>query len=356
MKTGIIIALVSLSAAVSGRAEVVLLKNGDRLSGDWIRIISEKVVFKSDVVGEVSIPVAKLEKFSPAGPAVVLLRGGQTFSGEISLGKGGEWEVQGEQEKKTFASTSVLAIYPEKVYQPGSSASSKQPWRNWRGRGNFGYSLLRGDRRAGTLTLGLDAMRRQPDLPDLSERSRTHFSAQMLLASTREPSGIGTSANSLTSSLRQDFLFTPHNFVFTLGQLEHIEAQSLNLRQTYGVGLGRDVLRNPQVTLSLLDGVTLVKERFQTSERRKDSEGLFGEKLTVMLSDRVGINHGLNLYPSLSNAGAYRADGTFVLSTRISSRLSLTTGLTDRYISRPLPGRQRNEVLLTTGLGVNFGR
>jgi putative salt-induced outer membrane protein YdiY len=356
MRNRIWLLVAILGVVTSGKSEVIVFANGDRLTGTWVRMVDGKLLFKSETVGEASIPVAKVQSFSPSGAAVVLLKGGQSLSGHISLREGGQWEVRTDQGAKILTAESVNAVYPQELFVPRGPGSSRKPWKNWRGRGTLGASLLRGDRQAGSLSLGVEGTRRQPDLPGLTEHSRTNFSLSLLLASTREFSGVSTRAATVASKLQQDFLFTPRNFVFVFGQLEHIDTQSLGLRQTYGTGLGRDLIRKPRVELSFLGGVTLVRERFQTGERRKDAEGVLGESVGWKLSDRVSVTHGLNFFPSLSQAGEFRFETSSTLLTRISSRLSLTIGFADRYLSRPLPAHEKNEVQLTTGLGFELGR
>ena len=342
-----------LVMAVAARAEVVILKNGDRLTGHWTSVVEAKLLFKSDVVGDVSIPIDQIRSFAPAETVVVLLPKGETVSGNLSVADGEKLEVRNASATRTFAAASVEAIYPEAIEGAGGS---RKPWRNWRFNGNLGYSLLRGDRTANTASLGLDAVRRQPNLPGLKERWRTNFSASGLIADARDFTGVHTSANAAAATLRQDFLFTAHNFAFVLGQIEHDEAQSLDIRQTYGTGVGRDLVDRPRALFSALVGVTLVRERFQTLQPRTSSEALTGEKLSLKITDRVSFDHQLNFYPGLSRAGEYRLDGSLLLSTHIVSWLSLTTGVTDHYLSQPLGGHHHNETLLTAGLGFNFGK
>ncbi|PYV22979.1 MAG: hypothetical protein DMG24_15245 [Acidobacteria bacterium] len=353
MRPSFCLILIMLSMAVAARAEVVILKNGDRLTGHWTSVIEGKVMFKSDVLGDVSIPIDQIGSFAPEETVVVLLPKGQTVSGNLTVADGAKLEVRNAGTTRTFAAASVEAIYPEAVE---GAQGSRMPWRNWRFNGNLGYSLLRGDRTATTASLGMDAVRRQPNLPGLRERWRTNFSASALIADTREFTGVHTSANAAAATLRQDFLFTVNNFVFVLGQVEHNEAQSLDIRQTYGTGVGRDLIHNPRAVFSALAGITVVRERFQTLEPRTSSEALAGEKLSLKITDRIGLDHQLNFYPGLSRAGEYRLDGSLLLSTHIVSWLSLTTGVTDHYLSQPLAGHHNNETLLTTGVGFNFGK
>jgi len=348
--------LAMLSMVPCARGDVVVLKNGDRLTGHWTSVVDGKVSFQSDLVGDVTIPLSQIQSFAPAEAVVVLLPEGETASGNMSVVNGEELVVRNSSGTRTLSANSARAIYPEAIYEPNGARRSRKPWRNWRGNGNLGYSLLRGDRHANSASLRFDAIRRQPDLPGLTERWRTNFSAGGLVADTREFSGVHTSANAGSASLRQDFLFTPHNFIFLLGQLEHDEAQSLNLRQTYGTGLGRDLITNSRAAFTGLAGATLVREKFQTQASHTASEGLVGERLNLKITERTSLDHSFNLYPGLSRTGEYRFDGSLFLSTRISSWLSVATGVTDHYLNFPLPGHHNNEAFLTTGLGVNFGK
>jgi hypothetical protein len=354
MKTIILVIAGTFCLAASGRPETVLFKNGDRVTGQWLRVNDGKLVFNAEALGEVTILLGKVQSFASERAAVVLLKNGQTVRGKLSLDASGDWQLKAEGTSRPVKANAVQAIYPAGIYEPRSPERSRKPWENWRGSGNFGYNLARGDRQAGTISIGVNATRRQPDLPGLGEHLRTHYFLTMLFAGTRSLDGVRSSANSVTSGLRQDFLFTPSNFVFVLGQLDHIQAQSLDLRQTYGAGLGHDLLRKRRSVFSFLGGTTYVRERFQGGVGRENTEGLLGERLGAQLSGRVRLDHLLNFYPNLSHAGRYRVDTTTTLSTKLFSRLSMTSTFTDRYLSFPLPGHKKNELLLTTGLGFSF--
>jgi putative salt-induced outer membrane protein YdiY len=348
------LALIVLLGAAPGRSEVVMFKNGDQLTGSWLRVVDGKMQFKAEVVGEVAIPIAKVRSFRSEKPAVVILKDGKSLRGGLSITESGEIELKSNGQATPVPTKSIVAIYPMKVYQPRGEERPPRPWTNWRGKGNFGYSLVRGDQDARTISLGVDATRRQPDLPGLRERFRTHYFLNLLFANTTSTSGIRVSANSVTSGLRQDFLFTPSNFVFLLGQLDHIQAQSLNLRQTYGGGFGHDLLHGPRLELSFLGGTTFVQEDFETPVKRRNVEGLVGEKFSWRIFERLSFAHFLNFYPNLTDRGEYRFDTTSTLSARVSSRLSFNTTFTRHFLSKPLPGRKNSETVLTTGLAIDF--
>jgi putative salt-induced outer membrane protein YdiY len=340
--------------ALTGRADVAHFKNGDRLTGEWLRVEGDKIVFKTETIGEIQIPTSQVESLESTTPAVLLLKGGKSVRGELALTPSGDWQVQTKTGEQVVAADSLEIIYPEQTYKEKGFGHKPKPWQNWKGKGALGYSLVRGDQSSRTLSVDFNATRRIPAVPYLEERSRTNYFLNMLFARSQTLEGLRISANTFTSGVRQDFTFTPRDFWFLLGQFDHSDTQSLNLRQTYGGGLGHDLVKRARVSLQVLGGMTFVKENFELQVHRKSAEALAGEKLSWKLTGWLGLDHVLSFYPNLTDRGEYRFDTSSTLSTRITSRLSFNTTFTDHFLSQPLPGRRQNEVILTTGLGVTF--
>ena len=64
--------LLSLIAAPLLRADTVLLKNGDRLTGTLERGTGNSVVFKSDMAGEITVSLDKVKELHSSGRFAVL--------------------------------------------------------------------------------------------------------------------------------------------------------------------------------------------------------------------------------------------------------------------------------------------
>jgi putative salt-induced outer membrane protein YdiY len=354
MKTLCILLLALIALPTALNAEVLTFKNGDRLSGRWLRVEGDKVIFKADAFGEVKIPLDKVKGFRSEQPAVLMLQNGRAVRGGVTLAPSGNWKVETAEGARELPAKEVAAVYPHQVFEQRTAEHRRRVLRSWRGKGSLGYNLAHGDTNAATLSINFDATRHRPNLPGLSDRLRTNFFLNMLFANTETGKGLRVSANNINSGVRQDFLFSPHNFWFVLAQLDHSQTQSLNLRQTYGAGLGRDLLHRPSLALQFLSGVTFVNENFQASVQQKHSEGLLGEKVHWQIASWLSLDNGMNFYPAVNWAGRYRIDGVASLSTRISPRLSFNATFTDHYLSRPLPNKQKNDLVLTTGLGLRF--
>ena len=60
-------------------------------------------------------------------------------------------------------------------------------------------------------------------------------------------------------------------------------------------------------------------------------------------------------FPNLTNGGEYRVNFDITLVTDISRRIGWQITLSDRYLSNPPPGFEKNDLLLTTGLKIKLG-
>jgi len=58
----------------------------------------------------------------------------------------------------------------------------------------------------------------------------------------------------------------------------------------------------------------------------------------------------------MSELGQYRGQFDTSMLTKLSTWLGWQITLSDRYLSNPLPGIKKNDLLLTTGLRLTFGR
>jgi putative salt-induced outer membrane protein YdiY len=353
----------------------VQFKNGDHLSGKWLKVEGTTIKFRSKVLGKIAIPVAKVSTFSIEQPLVVMLQNGKTISGDGAQLAAGTWTVQSPQGNKQVPSGNVTMILPAAAYHAAIAEAKEktEPWRGWKGGATFGYSLQNGDQNARTVSLGIAAVRHEPRMPGALERWRTNVNFNLLFANASSD-GVTVSSNSLTSSLRQDYFFQPQNFLFMLGQWDHILSQNLDLRQVYGGGYGRQLLSGPRVQFSLLAGATFANEKFSGTPAQQYAEALVGEHATFQFTKKVRINHSFTFYPNLSNRGQYRFDTASAIAFSLNSWLSANMGLTDYYISQIPSGSvstvttigsggqlttvsfpsHNNNITVTAGLGVNF--
>jgi putative salt-induced outer membrane protein YdiY len=352
---GFVLILLVFCTATLARAEQVHLKDGSVVTGDFQRLLNGNIIFKTDSVGTLTIPAANVTTFKSKNTVVVVLKGGKTADGIFSVMAAGVWQLESTAGITKLQPADVAAVYPFDVYMKENPAGSRRPWQDWKGQGALGYVLQESSQNSRSLSINFNGNRVEPTLPGMSPRRATHFSLNMAFATVTQ-SGVTTKANTLTSVLRQDFFIggDSRNYLFLQGQWDHIQPQELSVRQTYGGGVGRDLIRRPDFTFSVQGGLTYVRTSFATGELRNEMDALTAEKVVWTVFKRLRVNHEFDVYPSLTSVGDYRFNSLTALDAPISDRFSFNISLNDQYLSNPLPGTQANVLILSTGLGINF--
>ncbi|HEX5412658.1 MAG TPA: DUF481 domain-containing protein [Terriglobia bacterium] len=341
--------------SVVAKAEVIQLKNGDRLNGTFQRLLNGNIAFQTPQLGTLTIPAADITSFTSPTRVVVLLKGGKREDGIFEVTGSGAWQLRSANATTPVAPGDVVAVYPSQVYAKENPEGHRSLWQDWTGGGALGYVLQESSQNSRSLSISFASKRVEPRLEGLLPRRRTTVGFNLAYATVTQ-SGVTTRANTLTSILRQDFFIggDARNYLFVEGQWDHLQPQQLDLRQTYGGGIGRDVIRHAGFTFSVQGGATYVRTSFATGELRNEMEGLAGEKIVWTGFKHLSINHEFDFFPSLTSTGDYRFNSLTALDAPISKHLSFNIGLTDQYLSRPIPGTQGNVLILSTGLGVNF--
>jgi putative salt-induced outer membrane protein YdiY len=343
--------LAILCFAGSGRADVVTLKNGDRISGTLVTIKGGTLQLKSDILGALSIPMDKVATYSVDKPAAVIVKGKEPVQGAVQLSPSGDWQVKTNGGEQTIPAAKVDTIMPEDTYQV--MMATPKVWQAWKGGASLGESIQHGNQETNTFTTTISAVRERPAGPIFKKHLRTNFGLATLLSHADQDSSSVTS-HTITTNLRQDYLFSPSDFVFGVGQLDHISTEGLYLRQTVGGGFGRDVITSPRTTFSLIGGMTYQHEKFFTGAFDSTANGLVGETFGRQFSKRLRLDHSLSFYPNFSQLGEYRFDTTTAVSLKLSHRLSANASVIDLFLSNPPPGNKTNNITFSTGIGYSF--
>ena len=344
--------LASVGAGMSD-PDVVVLKNGDRITGAFVNVRGRNISLQTGALGTLTIPLAQVASVAVGEMVTVVPRAGEPRSGWLTLGPSGNWQITDDNSvTQTIDATAIDVILPVERYQSIVDHVAG-PFQDWTGTAGLGYSIQRGDQQNDTFTSTVDARRERPSALIFERHWRTNVHMTTLLTNAAEAeTSIGS--NTFSMSVRQDRLFAPGTFVFGIAQVDHVGTEGLLLRQTYGGGTGFDIVLGGRGTLSMFGGLTLVREEFTTGEAERTVQLLFGEKLRLQLTPRVRIDHAANASPNISVVGEYHLDTRTALDVKLTNRFSLNTGLIDLYLSNPAPGSRRNTFALTTGIAATF--
>ena len=366
----IVCALILLIGARSAEADLVVLANGDRVTGTFQSVHGTTLTMQTGALGNLTIPVVQIATIVVAEPVTVVVHGGAIVRGVIALEPSYTWDVTDDDGfGHTIAVSAVDVILPAARFQAMVDHVA-EPWQDWTGTANLGYSIQRGNQETNTFSSTIDSRRERPPAPVFTPHWRTNVHLTMLISNAIE-AGASIGSNTISSSVRQDILFAPGAFVFGIVQFDHVGTEGLSLRQTYGGGSGFDVPLTPRGTLSVFGGLTFVRESFSESAAQtavdqatgtasaadggqRSAQLLVGEKLRYQLTPRVRLDHTANAYPNVTIVGQYHLDTRSAVDVKLTNRFSLNTSLIDLYLSNPAPGSRRNNFALTTGIATTF--
>ncbi len=332
-----------LTAACTGRADTVILKNADRLTGEIIRLEKNKLVLKTDYAGMVQIDWGAVERLQSGKRFRVETDNQRQLTGLVSVSPRGV---------DVISQDDVVSIEPLRVVamEPASEAGAEEGfWKALEGSVDVGYSLARGNSRLSQSSLGVRTQYRTPAW-------RMQVDASSLFS--RQSDAPTTSRH--TGSLRLDRFLGTETFVFTLAALERDERQLLDLRANLGGGFGWKVLRSRRTELSLLGGATFVNEDFrrrgpeQTAPGGSSGESLIGYSLERSLLGRAVLTSKTSAFRNFFGPARYRITFDGGLRVPLAGPFTWNMRLFDRFDSRPPEGVLRNDYGWISSLGIAF--
>jgi hypothetical protein len=89
---------------------------------------------------------------------------------------------------------------------------------------------------------------------------------------------------------------------------------------------------------------------------RTSGEALVGEEITYKLSSRTSLKEKTVFFPNMSETGEFRLNFDTSAVMALKTWLGWQITFSDRYLSDPVIGAKSNDVLLSTGLRLTFGK
>jgi putative salt-induced outer membrane protein YdiY len=349
LKQTITLVILTLLFSAPAVADQLSLKNGDKLTGKIVKSDGKAVVIETEYAGTITIVWDSVTSITSDGPLYMTLADGRTITGVVST-TGEQIEVRSDgaapvaTPKATIAalrSPSEQAEY-ERLQDPGL-------FEQWTGRLSAALGLTRGNSDTTNIALGFGASRSTP-------RDKIAASPAPLHPPDSPDGDSRTPSNAIRGGLRYDYNFTERWFGYGFTSLEHNELQDLDLRLTLGGGLGYHAIRGERTQLDIFGGAAWNKEWFGTVDDRSSAEGLAGQSLAVKLGSRSTVTEQFVYFANLSDTGEYRLNFDTTMSTAITERIGSQHTVSNRFLSNPPPGFERNDLIVTTGVNVRLGR
>jgi putative salt-induced outer membrane protein len=355
-----IVAGLLLLLAIPALADQVVLKNGDRLTGSITKSDGKQLVIKTDYAGDITVKFDAIQSLTSTGDLHVSLAG-KTVVGPVTTSGDNvvvATKTAGPVEAPKSSVTMLRSPAEEAAYEKSLHPGLLQ---GWNGGLNLGLAVTRGNSETKNLNIAFNAARK-------GFRDKLTLYTNSIYATNDLPTASPhTTANTIGGGARYDHDFAPRVFGFVNGDFYHDELQHLDLRSTFGGGLGWHAIKSDPTTLDLLAGVNYTHESYAAfilpttpipTLEPAITHSLAGVTLGDAFMHKIGkgtvITQSLFFYPNLSDTGQYRGTFNFGTVTKLNKWLGWQNSFGDIYVSNPPIGTKKNDLQIATGLNVSF--
>ena len=327
-------------------ADQVVLKNGDTITGSIIKKDGDKLTLKSEFLGEVTMPWSAITSVRSDMALTVQPSAGEAVQGKITS-SGNNLEVDTSSGTQTVPLANVTAVRNSEEQAAYEKLLHPSLLELWTGYFNVGLALARGNAYTDTLTSAINASR-------VTRTSTINLHVDQIYGNARVDNVTSSNANAIRGGWTLNENLTPKLFVNVMNNYEHDLFQALDLRFVVGSGLGWNAVKNDRMQLGAIAGADYNREDFKTLTR-DFAEANFGDVFSYKLSGVTTINQSFTYFANLSDTGQYRINFDLGSVTTLKKWLSLQFTGSDHFLSNPIAGHQRNDLILSSGFRVSFG-
>jgi hypothetical protein len=370
------------SAAAKGRSaktkknkpapDVLILTNGDRLSGVFLHSAGDTIVFHSEFLGDLQIKwkdvralrtktrMVILGKSAPARGklALSLPRGTITVADQlITVHPENHAAIPPIPVKNVEYIVDETTLRKQIAGHPGVLAG-------WNGSLTAGATVIQASQDQYTFNGAVSLVRGVPTVSWLNTDNRTLVDFTGSFGKITQPAyssgGVFTPASSSKESIyhadaERDEYFSPRFYVLAQTVFDHNFAQALDLQQIYGAGIGWTAIKRPTQELDVKTTLQYEGQSFLDALPGED-QNLIGSTLdgnwAAKLPRKIVFKQQVNWIPAYNNPYAYSAGETDSLIMPFFKNLAFSIGSIDSYLNDPppaVPPTKQNSFQFTTG-------
>jgi len=317
------------------KTDVVVLRNGDTLTGEVKEVDRGRLTFKTDDMGTLAIEWDKVRRVTASATFEVEDLDGHQFFGSLRPGaKEGEVDVVSPVGGWTLPLAHVV-----RVLRQGATF-----WQRLDGSVDAGVSYT-----SSSELLKLDFAGHV-----VLNRPGHEFSVDGNSTMTRQPDVEDTRRNSLTANYARRF---PNHWVaFGQGQLEQNRELGFDVRGSVSAGGGRYLLHGRKQDALAVMGLRVNREKPIDEEAKTNTELALALTFDRFAYDfpKVDIYASLSGFASLSDWGRTRLELNLSIKRELLKDFTISIRGYESYDSRPPSTGVHNDYGVTFGLGWTF--
>lgn len=316
-------------------ADEVTLANGDVITGEILTLKEGKLTIKTPYNESLEIAWASVRKIRSEAPVEVLLSDDTRLKGTLQVSDDGKLQVVTESAGPVAVADMSLVTG---INLP------KPPAITYTGDLTAGVSYLTGntDTTSGNLA-GLFVARSKRQRFTL--RGKWYYAENDNVVSAREAGG----------SVKYDFFATEKFYLYANALFLYNPFKDLDLRSTFGGGVGYQFFEDVRKNLSAELGLSYVDENFRVAEDNSYTGGRWSINFDyAIIKDKIDFFHYQEGYFSLEKFADMNLLTEQGLRFSVLKDFYTTFQVNVTYDNEPSPGFKSTDTAILFGLGYNF--
>ena len=337
----ILLVLVAPSADAKRKDDVVVMSNGDTLTGEIKELEHGELVFKSAYMKDsVHLDWTRVRSIRSQDPFIVSFSDGRRLTGTIEKRPPEEQDdfvvVANEQPIQT-TSLEIIRIQPQEVSFLNHLTGSV----------NYGFSFAGGNSRTVNSSLGADVA-----------FSTEKNSVRLATSSQFDSRDHSNNTNRFTFDSAYTRSLSPKWVAAGLLSLLKSNQQDLKLRSTYGGAIGRRLIQTDKTSVLAFGGVAFSHENYipqpGTEPVRNNTEALIGITFNTFRFKTLSLTSQALLFFSLNDPGRFRFSSQSNLRIELVRNFTWNLQVYENYDTRPPVIAPQNDLGVTTSVGWTF--
>lgn len=354
--------------------DTLTLADGEQLIGKLIKVHAGTVTFHSDLLGDLTIPLAKVKTLHAAQFAVIEKDQRITRKTAVEKIMVGTIAIENETIHVSPPKAEERA-FPEKGVDSLIDAASfhhelrgeRDFFYGWTGPITLGASLVESTNSAQTYTGSVSLVRAIPADSWMPPVSRTILNLRGTYGLAKNPQIVmNNTILQAASTAKTDILHggaeydrygSTEVFAFVKASADHNFGSGLELQQAYGGGIGWSVLNNPKNSLDLKANMQFEQQQFYNgaaSQLGTPTENLASAAINETwkrdFAHKMKFNEYFTVTPAFNVSQAYSAVANTNFLFPVYKKLNFTLASTDNYLGDPPKGYIRNTFQFIAGI------
>ena len=329
MRLFIVLAVLAI-AAVDARADEVVMKNGDKITGKVVDLGGGKLKVETPHSGVVTLEWAQVATIKTDAPVKVKLATGETVEGKIGAGQDGKILIESP-------GAGPLQIAPDGI------KSFNEPPVAWHGSLDFAGRKTDGNTHNTSMLFAAEAFRATESDRLLLKTIFRYGETQNVIT---ERNGYGL--------VKYDYLFSPSFYGYVSGELASDKFKDLQLRSIAAGGLGYIFVKSPDLDFWGDVGLAYVNNNL----RDGDDESYTGARIAAHVRKVLPLGFEMVddvvFLPNFEEGDNWLLRNDLALTTALGQGWSFKAGMITEYDNDPPDDVRKHDDTYYIGLGYKF--